>query len=350
MNENYKNVLITGGCGRLGRQCYYELHNEYNITLLDRVAPDKQPFPWKPEKDCKFVMGELTSLEDCMRAILLSKADCILHLAAITHATEVGRFVYQREPEDLCWDVNMNGTYYLLEAARRLGVKKVIFASSYYATGINHNASGMPWEIPSLPVDENQPCQPQDSYSLSKCLNEKMVSELAYLEMAKVRFDAEITPSEVYLPTGTDNVRFLISANAGEPLAPLSKIASGGELSRTMLALKCALADKEMTPTLIFDEVDTGISGKTSYKIGKKLCDCAKTAQVICVTHSPQIASQADMHIKIAKREENGRTVTSATVLDRAGRIDELARIIGAEKITEKTLTAAAEMLDAAKK
>ena len=175
MNENYKNVLITGGCGRLGRQCYYELHNEYNITLLDRVAPDKQPFPWKPEKDCKFVMGELTSLEDCMRAILLSKADCILHLAAITHATEVGRFVYQREPEDLCWDVNMNGTYYLLEAARRLGVKKVIFASSYYATGINHNASGMPWEIPSLPVDENQPCQPQDSYSLSKCLNEKML-------------------------------------------------------------------------------------------------------------------------------------------------------------------------------
>lgn len=184
----------------------------------------------------------------------------------------------------------------------------------------------------------------------AKCLNEKMVSELAYLEMTKVRFDAEITPSEVYLPTGTDNVRFLISANAGEPLAPLSKIASGGELSRTMLALKCALADKEMTPTLIFDEVDTGISGKTSYKIGKKLCDCAKTAQVICVTHSPQIASQADMHIKIAKREENGRTVTSATVLDRAGRIDELARIIGAEKITEKTLTAAAEMLDAAKK
>ena len=184
----------------------------------------------------------------------------------------------------------------------------------------------------------------------ARLLNEKMVSELAYLEMAKVRFDAEITQSQIYLPTGTDNVRFLISANAGEPLAPLSKIASGGELSRTMLALKCALADKEMTPTLIFDEVDTGISGKTSYKIGKKLCDCAKTAQVICVTHSPQIASQADMHIKIAKREENGRTVTSATVLDRKGRIDELARIIGAEKITEKTLTAAAEMLDAAKK
>ena len=175
-----------------------------------------------------------------------------------------------------------------------------------------------------------------------------MVSELAYLEMTKVRFDAEITPSQVYLPTGTDNVRFLISANAGEPLAPLSKIASGGELSRTMLALKCALADKEMTPTLIFDEVDTGISGKTSYKIGKKLRDCSKTAQVICVTHSPQIASQADMHIKIAKREEDGRTVTSSTVLDRNGRINELARIIGGEKITEKTLTAAAEMLDSA--
>ena len=180
----------------------------------------------------------------------------------------------------------------------------------------------------------------------ARLLNEKMVSELAYLEMAKVRFDAEITQSQIYLPTGTDNVRFLISANAGEPLAPLSKIASGGELSRTMLALKCALADKEMTPTLIFDEVDTGISGKTSYKIGKKLRDCSKTAQVICVTHSPQIASQADMHIKISKREEDGRTVTSSVVLDRDGRINELARIIGGEKITDKTLIAAAEMID----
>ena len=180
----------------------------------------------------------------------------------------------------------------------------------------------------------------------ARLLNEKMVSELAYLEMAKVRFDAEITQSQIYLPTGTDNVRFLISANAGEPLAPLSKIASGGELSRTMLALKCALADKEMTPTLIFDEVDTGNSGKTSYKIGKKLRDCSKTAQVICVTHSPQIASQADMHIKISKREEDGRTVTSSVVLDRDGRINELARIIGGEKITDKTLIAAAEMID----
>ena len=182
----------------------------------------------------------------------------------------------------------------------------------------------------------------------ARLLNEKMVSELAYLEMAKVRFDAEITQSQIYLPTGTDNVRFLISANAGEPLAPLSKIASGGELSRTMLALKCALADKEMTPTLIFDEVDTGISGKTSYKIGKILRDCSKTAQVICVTHSPQIASQADMHIKISKREEDGRTVTSSVVLDRDGRINELARIIGGEKITDKTLIAAAEMIDSA--
>ncbi|MBQ3878841.1 MAG: NAD(P)-dependent oxidoreductase [Oscillospiraceae bacterium] len=175
MNEKYKNVLVTGGCGRLGRQVYYELRNEYNITLFDRVAPDKQPFPWKPERDCKFVMGELTSLEDCMRAIILSKADCILHLAAITHATEVGRRVYQREPEDLCWNVNMDGTYYLLDAARRLGVKKIIHCSSYYATGINHSGSGMPWEIPSLPVDEGQLCQPQDTYSLSKCLNEKML-------------------------------------------------------------------------------------------------------------------------------------------------------------------------------
>ena len=184
----------------------------------------------------------------------------------------------------------------------------------------------------------------------AEMLEARMESELKYLEMTKVRFKVEIEKSEAFTSKGIDTVRFLISANAGEPLAPLSKIASGGELSRTMLALKCALADKEQTPTLIFDEIDTGISGKTSYKIGKKLVDCAETSQVICVTHSPQIAAQADMHLHISKREVNGRTESSSEPLDRDGRIREIARIIGAEKITDKTITAATEMLDGAKK
>ena len=176
-------------------------------------------------------------------------------------------------------------------------------------------------------------------------LEERMTKELMFLEMNKVRFSVDMAKSDIYRPDGTDVVRFLISANAGEPLAPLAKIASGGELSRTMLALKSALSDKEKTPTLIFDEIDTGISGKTSYKLGVKLKSCSETAQVICVTHSPQIASQADCHMLVSKHEENGRTLTVVKELDKEGRIREIARIIGSEKITDKTLKAAEEML-----
>lgn len=176
MNELYKNVLITGGSGRLGRQVYYELNKDYNVTIFDTVSPDKAPIPWTPERDCKFVSGNMATLEDCMRAILHAKADCIINLAGIPYATEMGKRVFQRAPEDLTWKVNMDGTYYLLEAARRLGVKKIIHASSYYATGINHSNSGMPFEIPALPLDEVKTvCQPQDTYSLSKWLNELML-------------------------------------------------------------------------------------------------------------------------------------------------------------------------------
>lgn len=131
-------------------------------------------------------------------------------------------------------------------------------------------------------------------------------------------------------------------------MLPLSKIASGGELSRLMLALKCALADKEMTPTLIFDEIDTGISGRTSLKIGLKLRSCAKTCQVICVTHSPQIASTGSEHLLVSKHETpDGRTESAVAKLSREDRIKEISRIIGGEKITEKTVLAATEMLDA---
>ena len=176
-------------------------------------------------------------------------------------------------------------------------------------------------------------------------LEKRMTEELIFLEMNKVRFSVDMEKSDVYRPDGTDVVRFLISANAGEPLAPLAKIASGGELSRTMLALKSALSDKEKTPTLIFDEIDTGISGKTSYKLGVKLKSCSKTAQVICVTHSPQIAAQADLHMLVSKHEEGGRTLTSVTELDKEGRVREIARIIGGETITDKTIKAAEEMI-----
>ena len=177
-------------------------------------------------------------------------------------------------------------------------------------------------------------------------LEDRIGRELASLEMEKVVFKIEINQLAGYSPSGIDGVTFLVSTNPGEPLLPLSKIASGGELSRLMLAFKCAFAEKEMTPTLIFDEIDTGISGRTSHKIGLKMRESAKTAQIICVTHSPQIASLADVHLLVSKHEtDGGRTESGVIELDYDGRVREISRIIGGEKITEKTVTAAKEML-----
>ncbi len=167
---------------------------------------------------------------------------------------------------------------------------------------------------------------------------------LVYLDMPKVRFDVSIKPSEPG-PGGFDDVEFLISPNPGESLRPLAKIASGGELSRIMLAMKCTLADRDSVDTLIFDEVDTGISGKTSRKVGIKLKSIARGIQVICVTHSAQVASLADHHFFISKEENNGRTETRLTLLDSDGRIEEIARILGGIDVTEVQRRAAVEMI-----
>lgn len=180
----------------------------------------------------------------------------------------------------------------------------------------------------------------------AKELEERIVSELRFLEMEKVRFKISVTPLKEFSANGNDAVSFLVSANPGEPLLPLSKIASGGELSRTMLALKCALADNERTPTLIFDEIDTGISGKTSHKIGIKLSDCAKSCQVICVTHSPQIAAVAKSHFMVSKREIGGRTESDVKKLSYDERIHEIARIIGGATINSQTIAAAKDLVD----
>lgn len=180
----------------------------------------------------------------------------------------------------------------------------------------------------------------------AKDLEERIVSELSFLEMEKVRFKISVTPLKEFSANGNDAVSFLVSANPGEPLLPLSKIASGGELSRTMLALKCALADNERTPTLIFDEIDTGISGKTSHKIGIKLSDCAKSCQVICVTHSPQIAAVAKSHFMVSKREIGGRTESDVKKLSYDERIHEIARIIGGATINAQTIAAAKDLVD----
>ena len=182
----------------------------------------------------------------------------------------------------------------------------------------------------------------------AKMLEEKITSELVFLDMEKVRFHIEVAQLSDFASDGIDKVAFLVSANPGEPLLPLSKVASGGELSRMMLALRCAFADKERTETLIFDEIDTGISGRTSHRIGVKLREVASTGtQVICVTHSPQIAAVAETHLFVRKHEVDGRTESSVRELLRHEREEEIARIIGGAEITEQTLATAKELLDA---
>lgn len=181
-------------------------------------------------------------------------------------------------------------------------------------------------------------------------LLEKQVCEcLAFLEMPKVRFKVDVTDSQKYLPKGKNEVSFLLSANVGEPLKPLSKIASGGELSRIMLAVKSVLRDKEDTGTIIFDEVDTGVSGKTSQKIGIKLKQTSESCQVLCITHSAQIAALSDEHYFISKKQNDGRTETQVDRLDYESRIGEIARIMGGQDITKVLLSSAKELLDTSK-
>ena len=175
-------------------------------------------------------------------------------------------------------------------------------------------------------------------------LAERVLKELADLDMKKVRFSCEFTETELS-PLGADAVAFYMSANLGEALKPLNKVASGGELARIMLALKNVLAERDYVPTLIFDEVDTGVSGRAAQHVAEKLKSVSKTKQVLCVTHLPQLAALADTHLLIAKAERDGRTFTTVTPLDFEGRKRELARIIGGASITKTTLQSAAEML-----
>ncbi len=178
----------------------------------------------------------------------------------------------------------------------------------------------------------------------AQTLSEQILSELAQLDMPRVQFSCEFTQLEL-TPSGADGIAFYMSANAGEALKPLSKVASGGELARIMLAMKNVLASQDQVATLIFDEVDTGVSGRAAQKVAEKLRSVAANKQVLCVTHLPQLAALATTHLLISKEERNGRTYTTVTPLDWNGRAQELARIIGGTNITETTLKSAEEML-----
>ena len=164
------------------------------------------------------------------------------------------------------------------------------------------------------------------------------------MEMAQARFYISMEKRENFATDGLDKVEFLISANAGEDLKPLAKIASGGEMSRVMLALKTVLVDADEIGTFIFDEIDTGVSGKTARKVGEKMSLLGKKRQILCITHLPQIAAMADNHFRIEKHVAEGRTTTTVETLDENASCREIARLMGGEEITETTMAAAREL------
>ena len=185
--------------------------------------------------------------------------------------------------------------------------------------------------------------QSRKDAALKLCRSVK--EKLSFLDMEKCLFKVEINPSEKFTPIGRDTVEFYISANVGEEPKPLARIASGGELSRIMLAIVNSLNENKMPDTLIFDEVDSGVSGKTAQKIGVLIKSVAKHTQVLCVTHLAQIAAMADHHLFISKSSDGFKTYTSVAVLDREGRQREIARILGGADITKTALDMANDLI-----
>lgn len=189
---------------------------------------------------------------------------------------------------------------------------------------------------------------------IRKCAGEQLAQKikesLIDLNFLDVQFVMEFRRLDHYTAQGWDETEFLISTNPGEPVKSLKAVASGGELSRIMLALKTVLADTDEIPTLIFDEIDTGISGRTAQKVSKKLKEISSSHQVICITHLPQIASMADRHFEIAKSVKSGKTVTTIRCLNRQESIDELCRLLGGEEITETVRQNAREMKELAER
>ena len=179
----------------------------------------------------------------------------------------------------------------------------------------------------------------------AKQFEERLISELRQLDMPRVQFVCLLEPLKHLEESGGDSCRFMMSANIGEELRQMNRVASGGELARIMLAMKNVLSEKDHIPTMIFDEVDTGVSGRAAQKVAEKLHSVSQGKQVLVVTHLPQIAAMADTHFLISKAEKDGRTYTSVTPLNLEGRKEEIARLIGGAKITDNTLKSAEEML-----
>ena len=183
---------------------------------------------------------------------------------------------------------------------------------------------------------------------VKRSIDARKKEELSYVGLEKAIIKIDVVLTENMNSRGYDEVQFLVSANPGEPLKPLERVLSGGELSRIMLALKCVFVDKDKIPTLIFDEIDTGISGIAAQIVGEKLSKIGKKKQVMCITHLPQIAANGHTHYRIEKNTSNNRTYTNIKELTFDERIDEIARLIAGNNITEKTIEHAHEIIELA--
>ncbi|MBD7914497.1 DNA repair protein RecN [Clostridium sp. Sa3CUN1] len=179
----------------------------------------------------------------------------------------------------------------------------------------------------------------------SENLEREIKDELNYVGMEKAEIKIQIEKSNIFNSRGTDDVTFLISTNPGEPLKVLEKVVSGGELSRIMLAMKCVFVDKDQIPTLIFDEIDTGISGTIAKRVGEKMYEVSVKHQVLCITHLPQIAALSDCHYFVSKKVENGKTFTEIRTLDKDEKIEEIAKMTSGDEVSDVTLENATEMV-----
>ncbi len=205
-------------------------------------------------------------------------------------------------------------------------------------------------ELKSMYEDLRQICSKASELRKkeAKKLSMDMVKALTDLNFLEVKFEIQVMEKEEINASGFDDVEFIISTNPGEPMKSLGSVASGGELSRIMLAIKTVLADRDKIPTMIFDEIDTGISGKTAWKVSEKLGALSRSHQIICITHLPQIAAMADSNYKIAKQAVDNKTVTNITQLSDNEVIEELARMLGGEDITDAVRDNAHELINTA--
>ena len=186
--------------------------------------------------------------------------------------------------------------------------------------------------------------------NLGKAIEEKIEKELKYVGLGKCTFKISIEYDDSFNLKGKDKVQFMISTNLGEPIKPMEKIVSGGELSRIMLSLKSVFIDKDNTPTIIFDEIDTGISGRIAQCVAEKMYEISNKHQVLCITHLPQIASMSDNHYMVKKYIENEKTFTKIEKINEEKKIEEIAIMLGGVKLTENTLTNAREIIELANK